>query len=192
MVGRLSGHIGLELKRQRLARRIKLREIAELVGVSQGMLSKIENNQTNVSLDMLESICRALGVAVSEIFGDYDRPRSTTQYVKAGDGHEIIGRGTSQGHKYHLLFYEKGYEKVFEPFLITMNDASEIFPSFSHPGIEFIHILQGEITYRVGDETFDLAPGDSLTFDSLVPHGPAELERVPVHFLSIFYATGQI
>ena len=191
MVGRLSGHIGLEIKRQRLARRIKLREIARLIGVSQGMLSKIENNQTNVSLDMLESICKVLGVAVSEIFGDYDRPRGTTQYVRAGEGHEVIGRGTSQGQNYQLLFYEKGYEKVFEPFLITMNDASEVFPSFQHPGIEFIHILQGEMTYRVGDETFNLAPGDSLTFDSLVPHGPALLKKVPAKLLSIFYATGQ-
>ena len=41
------------------------------------------------------------------------------------------------------------------------------------------------------DVGFDLAPGDSLTFDSLVPHGPAVLKTVPARLLSIFYATGQ-
>ena len=191
MVGKLSGHIGLEIKRQRLARGIKLREIADLVGASQGMLSKIENNQTNVSLEVLEKICKALGMSVSEIFGNYDRPRGAAQYVKANEGPEVIGRGTSRGHNYRLLFYEKGYEKVFEPFLVTLNDASEVFPTFSHPGVEFIHLIQGELTYRVGDERFDLRPGDSLTFDSLVPHGPAALKRVPARLLSIFCNSGQ-
>ncbi|MFC4349193.1 helix-turn-helix domain-containing protein [Kordiimonas lipolytica] len=191
MVGKLSGHVGFEIRRRRLAQGIKLREVAHLVGISQGMLSKIENNQTNVSLDVLESICKALGMAISEVFGDYDRPRSTAQYVKADQGPEVIGRGTSQGHSYQLLFYEKGYEKVFEPFLITLNDASEVIPAFSHPGIEFLYIIQGKLTYRVGEDTYDLEPFDSLTFDSLVPHGPIHLEEVPVKLLSIFCTSSQ-
>ena len=104
--------------------------------------------------------------------------------VKNGAGMEVVRRGTRRGHTYHLLAYDQGPGKVFEPFLITMDDASEIFPTFEHPGTEFIYMLKGKIEYRHGQQTYVLDPGDSLTFRGDIPHGPERLIELPIHFLS--------
>ena len=64
-------------------------------------------------------------------------------------------------------------------------DESEEFPLFQHTGIEFIYMLEGEVVYQHADEQYRLRPGDSLFFEADVPHGPAELAKLPIRFLSI-------
>ena len=51
-------------------------------------------------------------------------------------------RGTKRGHTYHLLAAQRGPVKVFEPFLVTLTDKSEIFPGFQHAGTEFACALE--------------------------------------------------
>lgn len=53
---------------------------------------------------------------------------------------EVVRRGTKRGHTYHLLAYDQGPTKTFEPFFIIMDDASEVFPTFD-PGAGFIYLL---------------------------------------------------
>jgi len=72
-----------------------------------------------------------------------------------------------------------------EPYLITLTADSDVFPLFQHEGIEFIYMLEGEVGYRHGNRTYVLTPGDSLFFDADVPHGPDELRKLPIRFLSI-------
>jgi quercetin dioxygenase-like cupin family protein len=96
-----------------------------------------------------------------------------------------VRRGTKRGHTYHLLASDRGPRKSFEPFVVTLNDKSEIFPDFQHPGTEFIHMLEGSLRYRHGSENYLLRPGDTLTFSGNVPHGPQTLIRLPIRFLSI-------
>jgi uncharacterized cupin superfamily protein len=80
--------------------------------------------------------------------------------------------------------------KVFEPFLVTLTDKSEVFPGFQHAGTEFIYILSGEIRYRHGKSTHLLKAGDSLTFRGDVAHGPERLVKVPIRMLSIIIYGG--
>ena len=54
-----------------------------------------------------------------------------------------------------------------------------------HAGIEFIYVLEGEVGYRHGARTWLLGPGDSLYFDADAPHGPEELRKLPIRFLSV-------
>jgi quercetin dioxygenase-like cupin family protein len=46
-------------------------------------------------------------------------------------------------------------------------------------------MLQGEVSYRHGDKTYRLTPGDSLFFDAEVPHGPDDLIALPIRFVSV-------
>ena len=46
-------------------------------------------------------------------------------------------------------------------------------------------MLEGAVTYRHGDKTFDLKAGDTLFFDADAPHGPEDLVSLPVRFLSV-------
>lgn len=108
-----------------------------------------------------------------------------------GEGMEVVRTGTEAGHSYHLLSYAQGPQKLYEPFLVTMDDASEEFPNFSHPGHEFLYLLQGELIYRHGKHLYPMLPGDSLSFDGGVPHGPEKLLKVPIQLLSVIHYDDQ-
>ncbi len=184
---RLEQYIAMRVKSKRTEQGLKITDVARIAGLSQGMISKIENAQVSTSLDTLSRLCDAIGLPISQLFTDYDRPEGTAQLTKAGEGMEVVRRGTEKGHTYQLLSYHRGKKKSYEPFLITMDDASEVFPTFSHPGQEFIYLLKGQIRYRHGNHLYDMGPGDALSFDAEIPHGPEELLEVPIQLLSVIH-----
>lgn len=176
--------VGAAIREQRQRHALTLAQLAESAGLSRGMLSKIETGQTSAGLDTLGRIARALGLPMSVLFAKYDAAPGAALHVRRGMGMEVVRRGTASGHTYHLLAYGQGPVKLFEPFLITMTDDSEQYPTFQHPGTEFLYMLEGRLEYRCGDQTYVLEPGDSLTFPGDVPHGPEKLLACPIQFLS--------
>lgn len=181
----LDQYIGMKVKRARLDEGLKLVDVARISGISQGMVSKIENAQVSTSLETLSRLCDAIGLPISKLFADFDRPDGGAQFTKAGQGLEVVRRGTEKGHTYHLLNYKRGGTTTFEPFMVTMDDLSEVFPTFSHPGEEFIYVVSGSIVYRHGNHLYEMEQGDSLTFDAEIPHGPERLIEVPIKLLSV-------
>jgi transcriptional regulator with XRE-family HTH domain len=159
-------------------------ELAKLAGMSRGMVSKIENGQTSPSLATLSALATALNVPVTSLFRKYEEQRDAT-FVKAGEGLLIERRGTRAGHQYQLLGHTVHKPVSVEPYLITLSEKSEVFPLFQHSGVEFIHVLDGEMIYRHGGRTYKLGPGDSLFFDSDAAHGPEELLSLPIRMLSV-------
>ena len=181
----LRNYVGRALRDRRREHALTISDVADIARISPGMLSKIENGQVAPTLDVIERTCTALGLTLGKLFQNYAVPDGSAQQVKAGQGMEVVRVGTKRGHTYHLLAYGRGPRKLFEPFLITMNDQSEAFPSFQHEGTEFIYMLQGKIAYRHGRNTYRLEPGDALNFAGNVLHGPEHLMEVPIRFLSI-------
>lgn len=176
--------IGREVREFRKNIDMTVAELAKLAGLSAGMLSKIENGMTSPSLATLQALSRALHVPVTAFFRKFEEQRDAT-FVKAGQGLTIERRGTRAGHQYQLLGHTMRKSAVVEPYMITLTEQSDVFPLFQHAGIEFLYMLEGEVGYRHGDKTYTLTPGDSLYFDSEVPHGPEELRKLPIRFLSV-------
>jgi transcriptional regulator with XRE-family HTH domain len=181
----LEESVGHAIRELRLRDGLTIAQVAEQAGISRGMLSKIETGSTMASTDTLARLARALGVPMSVLFSKYDATAPTAQHVKRGAGMEVVRRGTKNGHTYHLLAYDQGPIKSFEPFLISIDDNSQRYPTFQHPGTEFLYMLEGVIEYRCGQQTYVLEPGDSLSFQGDIPHGPEHLTRCPIKFLSI-------
>jgi transcriptional regulator with XRE-family HTH domain len=181
----LERHVGNAVRRLRLANGLTIADVSDKTGISRGMLSRIENAATASSLDTLAKLAQALGVSMGTLFREYDMPQGNAQLVRKDEAMEVVRRGSKRGHSYRLLSYNQGPTKNFEPFLITIDEESEVFPSFQHPGTEFIYMLSGKIEYRHGDSTYVLTPGDSLTFRGDVPHGPENLLECPIIFISV-------
>jgi transcriptional regulator with XRE-family HTH domain len=178
--------IGRELRLQRRQRRITVAELAQATGLSAGMLSKIENGLTSPSLTTLQALSQALAVPLTTFFRRFEETRGAS-FVRAGEGLEIERAGTRAGHQYNLLGHvpENSSGVTVEPYLITLTEASDVFPAFQHDGMEFLFMLEGEVVYRHGPRLYRLRPGDSLFFDADSPHGPEELARLPARYLSI-------
>jgi transcriptional regulator with XRE-family HTH domain len=176
--------VGKALNALRRQLRLTIADVAAKAGISRGMLSKIENGQTT-SLDTLHRLTGALGISLSLLFQRFQLPDGGAQYVRKGEGMEVVRRGTKRQHTYHLLAAGRGPKRHFEPFLVTLTNKSEIFPRFEHPGTEFIYLLEGKIRYKHGKQSYMLSPGDSLTFRGDVPHGPETLIKLPIRMLSV-------
>ena len=182
--GELEEAIGREVRGFRRQLDMTVAELARQADLSAGMLSKIENGMTSPSLATLRALSKALNVPVTAFFRRFEEEHDAT-FVKAGQGLTIERRGTRAGHQYQLLGHSVRRPVMVEPYLITLTERSDVFPVFQHSGIEFLYILEGEVGYRHGDKTYVMQPGDSLFFDADVPHGPEELRKLPIRFLSI-------
>ena len=186
----LTQALGSAVRELRQRHKLTIAQVSEQAGISRGMLSKIETGQITPGLDSLSRIARALGVSMSMLFRHYDAPTGSAQHVKKGQGMEVVRRGTKSGHSYELLAYDQGPVKLFEPFMITMEEPSESFPTFQHPGTEFIYMIEGTLEYRHGQTVYVLEPGDTLTFEGEITHGPERLLNKPVRFLSLIIYGG--
>ena len=176
--------IGREVRAFRTKHDMTVVELSRLASLSPGMLSKIENGLTSPSLATLRALAQALNVPVTALFRRFEEHTDAT-FVRAGDGLTIERRGSRVGHQYKLLGHSVRKSIVVEPYMITLTEESEVFPLFQHNGMEFIYMLEGELSYRHGDKTYRMRPGDSLFFDANAPHGPDELTRLPARFLSV-------
>jgi transcriptional regulator with XRE-family HTH domain len=184
----LEAAIGREVRNFRHQLNMTVAQLSQAAGMSAGMLSKIENGQTSPSLATLQELSRALQVPVTAFFRGFEEEHSAT-FVQAGMGLPIERRGTRAGHQYQLLGHGFSRGLAVEPYLVTLTEDSDVFPIFQHDGVEFIYLLQGELGYRHGDRLYHMHPGDSLYFDSDVPHGPEQLIKLPARFLSIITYT---
>ena len=180
----LEQSIGRQVKRYRKQLGLTITDMCDRSGLSAGMMSKIENGNTSPSLATLRSLSTALNVPVTSLFREFEEQRDAT-FVKAGQGLAIERQGTRAGHQYQLLGHSVHSEVSVEPYLITLDKGSDVFPIFQHAGVEFLYILEGTMVYRHLNATYNLTPGDSLFFDSDAPHGPEELLDLPVRFLSV-------
>jgi transcriptional regulator with XRE-family HTH domain len=176
--------IGKQVRASRKRLHLTVAALAKQAQLSTGMLSKIENGQTSPSLATLTSLAKALQVPVTSFFRGYEEQRDVT-FIKAGEGLPIERRGSGAGHQYQLLGHTIGKPYNIEPYLITIDDQSEVFPVFQHPGMEFIYMLEGRVAYRHANQTYTLEPGDTLFFDAEASHGPDEIQKLPCRYLSI-------
>jgi transcriptional regulator with XRE-family HTH domain len=177
--------LGRTARRLRESQNLTLADVAVRADISSAMLSRLETGRVSPSLETIVALSQALGVTASALMQRVGVDDGGAQLIRAGEGLETVRSGTRRGHTYHLLAAQRGPRKVFEPFLVTLNDRSEVFPGFQHPGIEFIHLLSGVLHYRHGRHTYVLRPGDTLTFRGDIAHGPERLEKIPIRMLSL-------
>jgi transcriptional regulator with XRE-family HTH domain len=176
--------IAVRVREQRHALGVSIGDMAERVGISKAMLSKIENAQTACSLTTLSRLARGLEIPVTSLFRGLDDEREAV-FVPAGHGAHIVRRGSRVGHDYTLLGGLRGPHKRMEALLVELTESSEVFPLFQHSGTELIYMLEGAMVYGHGGARYTMRPGDALQFDGEAPHGPDQLIRLPIRFLSI-------
>lgn len=182
--------IGAQVRGARNKFGLTVARVGQLTGLSPGMLSKIENGNALPSLTTLHALSRAFKVPMTYFFETHEETQGCC-YVKKDGGLFIESRGSRAGHQYQLLGHGVGKEVAVAPYMIELTDTSEVFPLFQHPGVEFIHMLEGEVVYRHGGRQYHLSPGDSLFFEGSTAHGPAKLLKLPIRFLSIMIEPGR-
>ncbi|WP_137391090.1 helix-turn-helix domain-containing protein [Rhodoligotrophos defluvii] len=176
--------IGLELRALRQKKGLSIADLAAMSGVSRAMLSRIENGNTSPSLGTMKSLAKALNVPIATFFRRYEDLQDAT-FVRAGEGLHVERKGSRFGHLYQVLGHSNNPRIIIEPYLITLTEDSFVHPALQHNGMEFIYLLEGEMTYRYASKSYRMRPGDSLFFDASALHGPDKLDQLPIRYISV-------
>jgi transcriptional regulator with XRE-family HTH domain len=159
--------VARRLRELRAERDMSLRVLAERSGLNVNTLSMIENSKTSPSVGTLQQIAAALGVPIVAFF-ENGAPNAVRSIV-----HSKAGRRPRASFA-HGTLEDLGTgmtHRAVEPFIVTLEPY---VGSGSHPivhtGFEFVFCLQGEIAYQIEEQTYALEAGDSLLFESHLPH----------------------
>lgn len=164
--------IGNQIRKLRNRRELTLQDLADLTGLSKPNLSQIENNLVTPPIATLLKIATALGVAIGYFFEETNQGSNIVVVRKADRYGVAKGQHISHiGYQYEPLAYPK-VDKCMEPFIVHMEerDADSIVYN-NHRGEEFLYVMEGRLEFRCGSTVIILEEGDSLYFDSVVPHG---------------------
>ena len=177
--------IGIQVRSLRTKGTLTIAELAKSAGLSAGTLSKIENGQISASLGTLQTLANALHTPIATFFGPTGGGNRVS-HVPAGGG-VLMRRGSKAGHQYRLLRDAACQDMLVEPCLVTYSDTAQPNTALKHDGIEFIHMLSGEIEYALGERKYLLRTGDSLLFEGQSQHGPSQFIKLPASLLSIVF-----
>ena len=158
-------HVGQQVRQLRMERGFSIRGLAEISGLSVNTLSLIENGKNSPSVSTLQRAAAALGVPITAFF---ETPALTQRAVFISGSDRRSAR-FEHGAVENLA---AGFASpALHPCLVTLEphtgSGAELIV---HTGYEFAFCLRGQITYTVDDTVYALAPGDSLIFESHLPH----------------------
>ncbi len=177
-------NVGSRLRELRDERSLSIRALAEHSGLNVNTLSLIENGKTSPSVSTLQQIAAALEVPITAFF-ETNAPKNSVAHIVAHNRPRMaFAHGT-------LEDLGAGVANRFvEPFVVTLEPhASSGDTPIVHTGFEFVFCLQGRMTYRVEDRFYVLKPGDSLLFESYLPHRWQNDEAQPTQAILVLYPT---
>jgi quercetin dioxygenase-like cupin family protein len=151
-------------------------------GLSVNAISKIEHGENSPTVASLHMLASALGVPITEFFRDTSE--QTVVFVKRS--HRL--RSQQGGMDIESLGIGLRDQRL-EPFLVTLESgAGAESELITHPGQEFVFCLEGQIEYRIGQESYRLDMGDSLLFEAAQPHRFLNTTDAPAVILLVFQA----
>ncbi len=186
--------VGQRIKDLRIARGLSSEDVARKSGIPEETIASIERHLVSPPLGNLVSLAKVFEVSVGDFFGE--QGDSSFCIVRSGD-RKTVSRfnssdGNSSGYTYEALGQQKK-KKQMEPFLVTLTpkEVRQVEPN-QHIGEEFIFVLEGKVEVRLLEHTDILNPGDSIYYDSTMPHIVACHGNQPATILAVIYAKNEM
>lgn len=177
-------NVGRRLRALREERDWSLRELAEKSGLALNTVSLIENAKTSPSVGTLQRLAVALEVPITAFF-ETNIPTKSIVYMKADQRPRAAFA--------HGLLEDLGAgiaDRAVEPFIVTLEPNMGSGPdAIVHKGYEFVYCLHGRITYAIEEQNYVLEVGDSLLFESHLPHCWRNRDTEPAQAILVLYST---
>ena len=184
--------IGAKIRQLRENREMTQQQLANASENSVELLEHIENGDVVPSLTPLIKIAKALDVRIGTFMDDVQQRGPVI--VEQGQTEKVIyfSGQKDQTKESAMEFYSLASGKCdrhMEPFLIDVDihDDAE-FKLESHEGEEFIYVIDGEIEIVYGSEKYTVSKGDTIYYDSVVPHHLHAYGEKPAKILAVIYA----
>ncbi|MEU3571428.1 XRE family transcriptional regulator [Kitasatospora sp. NPDC036755] len=165
--------------------RLSLEALAEQVGVTKSYLSKVERGISEPSISTALKLAHALKVDVGRLFSDEVEPELVT-VVRAGE-RTPIGPGTDPGASHYEGIATGLSGKRMVPFVMYPPTAPSDPPFKSHLGEEFFFVHAGSAVLEFPGRSVELGPGDSVYFNSALPHRCRSTGPEPAEILVVIH-----
>jgi transcriptional regulator with XRE-family HTH domain len=164
--------IGAKLRHARRIRGLRLKELAALVGCSESMLSKVENEQVRPSLKTLHRLASELDTSIGALFGGSSHEGGVVmrKAERPSIATKSVGRQGSAGVRLECLLPDP-VDKLLYASIHVVEPGGGSEGSIEHQGEEVGYVLEGEFELVVDGQTYRLQQGDSFFFRSNLPHG---------------------
>jgi mannose-6-phosphate isomerase-like protein (cupin superfamily) len=211
--------VGGRVREERLRQNVGVRELARRVGVSASLISQVELGKASPSVGTLYAIVNELGLSLDELlFNPLSAGRRTGGSGSRGDGgpspsssaaenddgpsvlagavDPVVRRGTGKaiqlasGVRWERLTPQTPQDVDFLYVVYDVGGASCPEDSLMrHSGNEYGHVVLGRLGVTIGFETYELGPGDSISFESTMPHRLFNTGEQPVE--AIWFVVGR-
>ena len=184
--------IGAKLRQLRDTKQMSVEQLAEQSHCHVDQVRQIEDGALVPSLTPLLEITRALGVRLGTLLDD--EPIEGPMIFTSIESPKVIrfSGKDPEATCSNLDFYSMAAgkrDRHMEPFLIDVKPRSEAVPLLSgHEGEEFIFVLSGVIRINYGKNSYDLQAGQSIYYDSVVPHDVQARGEDPARILAVVYS----
>ncbi len=153
--------LGPMLRRLRTERGLSLSEVAAQADISVGFLSAIERSQMSGSVATLRKLAHFYKINILDLF----QPSESNSYLVRPADRKVLAGG--KGVRMELLAWGN---TAMEPHLFRIAPGSGSGESYSHHGEEFLYVMHGQLEISIAEQRYLLKAGDSLYFDSSIPH----------------------
>lgn len=161
--------LGANIKNIRMRKKFTLKEVSEKANVTKSLISQIENDKANPSVNTLKAIAKSLNVPIAAFFNDIDNNDSPV--VKYKDRKVLQ---TENGYSIFLLTPDIENRKL--EFLYNVFEKGACTGElYSHEGEECGIVLEGRLEITIEDEVYILEAGDSICIESTRPHRMANV-----------------
>lgn len=183
--------VGEKIKSLRETKEISIAELAERTGLAEKQINRIENNVDIPSLAPLIKIARALGVRLGTFLDDQDEMGAVV-YHKDEETKETISFSNNamdtRTHMRYLSLAKSKSDRHMEPFIVDIEATNDTEYSLSsHEGEEFIYVMEGVVEVSHGKKIHVIKAGDSIYYDSIVPHHVHGHEGQAAKILAVVY-----
>lgn len=168
-----------KIKDLRIKQNITLAKLSEKTDLSISFLSRVENGSTNLAITSLKKIADAYGISMNYFFDE----ENDYSYVKRKEDQKKI---KIEGIDEELIRLNGEFNgREIDPFHIRVLPFTTSKIGFTHQGEEFYYVLEGEITFIIDGESYQVQQGESIHYPSYLPHNFENRTDKPVSMINI-------
>ena len=172
--------IAARIKGLRLLSGLSSEEVARVVNVSVEAYKQYESGEDDIPVSLINELSDYYKVDMTEILTGVSPKLHDVCLVKKGEGLRIE---RYDQYEFQSLAYKYAKRKI-EPLLVTL-DPNKSPELVTHRGQEFNYSLEGQMMVVIGKDEYVLNPGDSLYFNSLLPHKMLAMNGREARFLTV-------
>ncbi|GAB3523015.1 helix-turn-helix domain-containing protein [Arthrobacter monumenti] len=155
--------IGSRIRAARQSQRMTIEQVADSTGLTKGFLSRIERDLTSPSVASLVTLCEVLSVSIGDLFL---APETNLVRLETAPRISLGGEGISE--KLLTVRSEHRIQMIRAVIAPRGKGESELYSVDCE--VDVLHVVSGRLTLIMTHESYDLGPGDTMTFPGREPH----------------------